>query len=80
MAVKVLSSATVNNGTPSYLVIGKMLNGYIVKGNGNKYLTLTTTDGSKDTLKRYEELRNEIRVLTRSISNNYEVITYNYDE
>ena len=42
------------------------------KSNGNKYLMLVPTDESKDTLKKYEELRNEIRYLIRSIINNSE--------
>ena len=48
----------------------------IEQSNGNKYLTLVSTDESKFTLKKYEKLRNYIRYLIRSITNNSE----NYEE
>ena len=46
------------------------------ESNENKYFTLVTTDEIKDTLNNYQELRNKIRDLIRSITNNSE----NYDE
>ena len=44
--------------------------GYIEKNNGNKYLTLIPGDERKETLKKYEELRDKIRDFIRSTSNN----------
>ena len=44
--------------------------GYIKKNNGNKYLTLIPGDERKETLKKYEELRDKIRDFIRSTSNN----------
>lgn len=38
--------------------------------NGNKYLTLVHTDGSKDALVEYEDLWKKIKYHIRSISNN----------
>ena len=46
------------------------LNEYINESNGNKYLTLVTTNESKDTLKKSEELWSKIRDFFRVISNN----------
>ena len=45
---------TLNSVKPLDLIIDNM-NGYIEKSNGNKYLTLVTTDESKDILKKYGE-------------------------
>ena len=36
-------------------------NGYFEEINGNKYLTLVSTNGSKEKIKRYEELWIKIR-------------------
>ena len=52
------------------------MNGYIEENNWKKYLTLVSTDESKDTLKKCEELWNKIRDFIRSVSN----IPDNYDE
>ena len=57
---------TTNSVKPLWLIINKA-NGYIEESNGNKYLTLDSTDQS--TLKKYEELQNKIGDLVRSISN-----------
>ena len=54
----------------------KKSNGYIEASTGNKYLTLVPTDENKDTLKKYEELWNNLRDLNRSKNNNLD----NYDE
>ena len=52
MAVKDLSYAIINGVNPLYPIMNK-INGYIEESNGNKYLTLATTDDRKDTLKKY---------------------------
>ena len=44
---------------------------YIDESNGNKNLTLVSTnDEGKDTLKKYEELRSKIKYFIRSTTNN----------
>ena len=69
MTIKYLSYASINSANPLYLIINK-INGHITESNGNKYFKLVLTDRSKDTLKKYEELWNKIRDLTRSIISN----------
>ena len=51
-----------------YLIINE-INGYIKESNGNKYLTLVSTDKNKDILKKYAELWDKIKDLIRSITN-----------
>ena len=75
MTVKNLSYAKINSVNPLYLIINK-INSYIEESNGNKYLTLVSTDKNKETIKKYEELLNTIRDLVRSITKNSD----NYDE
>ena len=50
----------INSENPSYLINDK-INEYIEESNGNKYLTLVSTDESKNIRKKYEELWNKIR-------------------
>ena len=50
MTDKNLSYKKINSVNPLYLTINKV-NGYIEESNENKYLTLVSTDESKDTLK-----------------------------
>ena len=52
---------------PLYLIFGKV-NGYFEDINGNKNLTLVSTDESKE--KKYEELWIKIRDLIGSITEN----------
>ena len=76
MTVKKLNFAKINSASTLYLITNKV-NGYIEESNGNKYSHLVRTgDEIKDTLKRYEEIRNKIRNLIRSKTNNSD----NYDE
>ena len=60
---------------PLYFIIDKE-DGYIKESNGNKYLTLVSTDKNKDILKKYTELWDKIKNLIRSITN----ISDYYDE
>ena len=60
---------------PLYLTVNT-INEYKEESNGNKYTTLVSTDESKDTLKKYDELWNKIRDLIGSVTNN----SNNYDE
>ena len=48
--VKNLSDLKVNSVNPLYLIINE-INEYIEESNRNKYLTLISTDQSKDVLK-----------------------------
>ena len=60
---------------PLYLTF-RYVNGYFEKINGNKYSMLVPTNGSKEKIKKYEELWVKIRDLIRSITKN----SYDYDE
>ena len=57
-----LSSATVNNVNPLYLIINK-INGYIEESNGNKYLALVSTYESKDTWKSMKNYETKLEIL-----------------
>ena len=50
MTVKKLSYVKINSVNPLHLIIGK-INGCIEESNGNKYLTLVSTDEGKEKLK-----------------------------
>ena len=66
--VENISNIKISSVNPLYLIFDK-INGYTEESNGDKYLTLVTTDESKNTLKKYQELRNKIKNLIRSITN-----------
>ena len=46
------------------------MNGYFEEINGNKYLTLVSTNESKVIIQKYEKLWSKIRDLIRSITKN----------
>ena len=71
----VINSAKINSVNPLYLIINE-INKYIEEGNGNKYLTLVSTDESKGTLKKYEKSSSKIRDQIGSITNK----SHDYDE
>ena len=50
-----------------YLIIGKA-NGYIEDSNGNKYLTLVSTDKNKEILAKYTELWDGIKNFIKKIN------------
>ena len=58
-----------------YIIINE-INGYIEKSDGNKYLTLVSTNKNKDILKRHSETWDNIKGLVRWIINN----SGDYDE
>ena len=62
---------------PLYLTF-RYVNGYFEDINGNKYLTLVSTNESKDKIKKYEELWSKIKDLSRSVTKNSD--DYDYDE
>ena len=59
----------INIVNPLSLIFSKV-NGYFEENNGNKYLTLVSTNESKEKRKKYEELWSKIRDLIRSITEN----------
>ena len=52
------------------------MNGYFEEINKNKYLTLVSTNESKEKIKKYEELWSKIRDIIRSLTKNLD----DYDE
>ena len=54
----------ISSVTPLYLIIDKLY-GYIKEENGNKYLTLVSTDKNKEVLIKYTELWNKIKNLIK---------------
>ena len=59
MTFKDLRYVKINIVNPLYLSINK-INGYCEEINGNKYLTLVSTNECKETLKRYDKLWKKI--------------------
>ena len=51
--IKGLRYVKINSFNPLYFIIDK-INEYCEESNGNKYLALVPTEGSKNTLKNYE--------------------------
>ena len=60
---------TVKNSSlnPLYLVIGTT-DGYSEENNGNKYLTLVSTDANKEVLIKHTKLWNRIKYLIKKIN------------
>ena len=60
---------TVKNSSlnPLYLVIGTA-DGYNEENNGNKYLTLVSTDTNKEVLIKHTKLWNRIKYLIKKIN------------
>ena len=54
---------------PLYLIFGKV-NGYFEEINGNKYLTLVTTNESQEKIKKYKEIWSKVGDLVQSITEN----------
>ena len=54
----------INSVNPLYLIIGEV-DGCIKKKNGNKCLTLVSTDKNKEVLIKYTELWNKIKNLIK---------------
>ena len=65
----------INSVNPLYFIFNKV-NGYFQEMNGNKYLTLVTTNENKEKIKKYEELWSKVRDLIRLITRNLD----DYDE
>ena len=73
--IKNFSYINFNSVNHVYLIIDKV-DGYIEKNNGNKYLTLVSTDKNKETLKKYTKLWDKIKDLIRPVTNTSD----DYDE
>ena len=58
----------INSVNPLYLVINEV-DGYFEEINGNKYLTLVSTDKNKEVLTKYTELWDEIKNSIKKINN-----------
>ena len=58
----------INSINPLYLIIGEV-NGYFEEINGNKYLTLVSTDKNKEVLTKYTELWDGIKNSIEKINN-----------
>ena len=56
----------INNINPLYLIIGEA-DEFIEEKNGNKYLTLVSTDKSKEVLIKYTKLWDKIKNLIKTI-------------
>ena len=86
MTTKDLKYVKINSVNPLYLIFSKV-NGYFEEINKSKYLTLVSTNESKEKIKKYEELSSKIRDLIRSITKhsddydeNYMKIKFNSDD
>ena len=60
----------INNANPLYLIFSKV-NGYFEEINGSEYLTLVSSNESKEKIKKYEELWSKIRDLIRLITKSF---------
>ena len=67
VTIKNVKYVKINRVNSLYLIFGKV-DGYFKEINGKKYLSLVTTNESKEIMKKYEELWNKIRDLIRSIT------------
>ena len=67
MTIKDSKYVKINSVNPLYLIFNKM-NGYFEEINGSKYLKLVPTNGSKEIIKKDEELWSKFRDLIRSIT------------
>ena len=69
VTIKHFKCVKINSVNPLYLIFSKA-NKYFEEINGNKYLTLIPTNGSKEKIKKYEELWRKFRDLIRSMTKN----------
>ena len=58
----------INSGNPLYLIINE-IDEYIKEKDGNKYLTLVSTDKNKEVLTKYAELWDRIKDSIEKINN-----------
>ena len=72
---KDLDYINIHSVNPLYFIIDKA-DGYIEVSNGNKYLTLVSTNKNKDILRNYIELQDKIKDLIKTINDK----TSDYDK
>ena len=72
-----LDLVNIDSENPLYLIFNNVV-GYIEESNGDKYLVFASTDQNKEVLKKYTELRDEIKNQTETI-NGGEPIKYKKD-
>ena len=58
MTIKDSKDVKIDSVNPLFLIINKV-NEYFEEIDKNKYLTLVSTNGSKEAIKKYEELWNQ---------------------
>ena len=68
ITVKDSKYVNINSVNPLYLVINEV-NGYFEEINGNKYLTLVSTDKNKEVLTKYTKLWDGIKNSIEKINN-----------
>ena len=68
-----------NSLNPLYLIINEV-DGYIKKENWNKYLTLVSTDKSKEVLTKYTELLGGIKNISGESGKDFTKIKFNSDD
>ena len=56
------------NSVCLFYLMFKTINGYFEEINGNKYLTIVSTNESTVKIKKYREMCNKIRYLIRSVT------------
>ena len=68
----------INSVNPLYLMLMfNRKNGYFEEIDGNKHLTLVSTNESREKIKKYEELWIRIRNSIRSVTKNSEIMMKN---
>ena len=67
ITTKDLDYINIHSVNPLYFIIDKE-DGYIEGSNGNKYLTLVSTNKNKDILRNYIELQDKIKDLIKTIN------------
>ena len=66
--MKDFDNVKINSVNPLYLIIDNV-DWYIKKSNGNKYITLVSTDKNKEVLTKYTELWDGIKNLIEKVNN-----------
>ena len=64
--IKDFDYVKINNVNSLYLIIDEV-DGYIEEKNGNKYLTLVSTDNNKEVIIKYIKLWDKIKILIKTI-------------
>ena len=76
---KISDYENINIVNPLYLIIGD-IDGYIEEDNGNKYLTLASTDKNKKLLEKYYHIQTINAEKSGKYEKNYLKIKFNSDD